>query len=541
MSAVISGRWATCARPFAIIIAIAAALWTSAALTVSAQSLAFKQAVATAASNDPAIAKFYQDRNYKPIWTNNNDRQRRRAFIDAASKAWIHGLPTQRYDAKVLRHDFGGIKSAKARGILEVETTRKFLQYAQDIQSGALEPRRLGEEFFVKPPRRDRLATLVVFAKSSPRGFIASLPPSGPKYQRLLKEKARLEKIIGRGGWGPKVAAKKLKPGQSGKNVIALRRRLVAMGYKRLGLSPKFDESLQIAVQLFQVDSGLNPDGVAGGGTLAAVNVSAQTRLQQVIIGLERQRWLNKPLGKRHILVNLADFRAFVIDNGKPTLTTRVVVGKVGKKYWTPEFEDTMTHLIVNPTWHVPESITRREYLPMLKKDANALVRQGIVMTDVSGEQVDPQTLDFSQYDDKNFPFDLRQPPSAGNALGKVKFMFPNRFNIYLHDTPSKSLFARDRRTYSHDCVRVQKPFELAYTLLGKQSANPKRLFQSTLGTGLETVIDLKEPIPIYLTYQTAWVTAQGRPNYRMDVYGRDKKVFAALRKAGVVLRAVRS
>ncbi|NOX72187.1 MAG: L,D-transpeptidase family protein [Alphaproteobacteria bacterium] len=511
-----------------------------AGLPANAQSIAFKQAVAQAAAKDKAIAAFYKARNYKPIWTSNKDRQRRLAFVSAAAKAQDHGLPVGRYDAAQLKRDFGGIKSAKAKGILEVETSRKFLQYARDIQSGILEPRKIDRNMTLRPPRRDRLKTLTAFAKSSPKAFFKSLPPSHPDYARLLKEKVRIERIIARGGWGPKVKAKKLELGQSSKAVTALRKRLSAMGYKQLGQSKTYDAKLVNAVKQFQIDSGLNADGAAGGLTLAAVNVPATQRLMQVVIGLERLRWLNKPLGKRHIMVNEADFRATVYDNGKPTLVTRVVVGKAGR-WRTPEFEKKMTHMVINPSWFVPGSIAGGEYLPLLKKNANAMARQGIEIRDITGRRVDPTSIDFSQYSKDNFPFSLKQPPSGGNALGRVKFMFPNKHAIYLHDTPAKSLFGRDVRAYSHGCVRVQKPLELAYTLLSKQSSNPKKLFNDALASGQEVTIQLKKPVPIYLVYRTAWVTAKGRPNYRRDTYAVDKKVFSALSKAGVVLKAARS
>lgn len=507
----------------------------------NAQSVAFKQAVASASANDVAISGFYKERNYRPIWTGNGDTQRRRAFIAAAEKAGDHGLPTGRYDAAQLKADFASVRSAKGRGILEVETTRRFLLYAQDIQSGILEPSQLSKDMYIVPPRRDRLSVLKAFSKSSPAAFIRSLPPKHPDYARLLKEKAHLERVLGAGDWGPTVKAKKLKPGNTGPAVLAMRNRLAAMGYKGLGISPDYNDAMTRAVQLFQLDRGLNADGVAGQSTISAINVSAQTQLQQVIIGLERQRWLNRDRGSRHIFVNQADFKAYVMDNGKVTLETRVVVGKTASQYRTPEFSDEMTHLIINPTWHVPQSIARKEYLPMLKANPGALARQGIKMTDIRGRQVDPRTIDYSQYSVSNFPFDLKQPPSAGNALGKVKFMFPNRFNVYLHDTPSKSLFNRDIRAFSHGCVRVQKPFDLAYTLLARQSSDPKGLFTKYLNTGQETLIDLEKPIPVFLVYHTVWITANGRPNYRLDTYGRDKLVFGALAKAGVVLRAVRS
>jgi len=164
-----------------------------------------------------------------------------------------------------------------------------------------------------------------------------------------------------------------------------------------------------------------------------------------------------------------------------------------------------------------------------------------MVMTDSSGQEINPTQLDFNAYTETNFPFSLRQKPSGGNALGKVKFLFPNKHAIYLHDTPSKSLFGRDIRTFSHGCVRVQKPFELAYALLSKQTAQPKKLFNDILATGEETRVNLKTPVPIYLVYRTAWVSADGRAHYRADSYKVDNKVYAALRKAGVVLRGQRS
>ena len=540
MIAVQQGMIARSVRIWTFLAAMFVVLGPISSLSASAQSTAFKQAVALAAQSDPELLAFYKERNFKPIWTGNGDRQRRRAFLDAASKSWVHGLPTARYDPVQMKKDFGSIKSAKARGTLEVATSKKFLQYAQDLQSGILEPLKVDRELYVFPPRRDRIKNLKAFSKSSPRAFLKSLAPKHPDYQRLLKEKARLERVVGSGGWGAKIKAKKLKPGKSSKEVVAMRKRLTALGYKKLGTSPEYNEVLQKSVQVFQVDHGLNPDGVAGSATIRAMNVSAQTRLQQVIVGLERQRWLNKPRGKRHIFVNQADFRAFVMDNGKPTLETRVVVGKA-RKFRTPEFSDEMTHLVINPTWHVPKSIARNEYLPMLKEDPTSLTRQGLRMTDVNGQRVDPATLDYSKYDLKNFPYDIKQPPSNRNALGLVKFMFPNKFNIYLHDTPSKSLFARDTRAYSHGCVRVQKPFELAYTLLKPQSSNPKALFHENLDTGRETYVNFDKSVPVHLVYHSAWVTPQGRPNYRADTYGRDKKIFKALQKAGVVMRSIRS
>lgn len=519
---------------------LAVVLLTAFSAPAFSQNVAFKQAIAEASASDKALSAFYKARDFEPIWTGRDDRKRLGALFDALASAPDHGLPRGRYDAQSLKAAFSKNSTVKARGLLEVETSRMFLQYASDLQSGILEPRRVDKNMTLRPPRRDRLKTLVAFVQSSPDTFLRGLIPTNPEYTRLLKEKARMERIVGAGGWGPTVSASALRLGSSEPAVVALRNRLTQMNYGNLGTSSAYDEGLQRAVALFQKDQGLNADGVAGKVTLSAINTSPETRLMQVIIGLERLRWLNKPLGSRHIIVNEADFTATVFDNGKPTFVTRVVVGKAGR-WRTPEFEKAMTHLIVNPSWFVPESIAAGEYLPQLRANPGALERQGIVMTDASGQVVDSTTVDYSAYSKTNFPFTLRQPPGDDNALGVVKFMFPNRHAIYLHDTPSKSLFGRDIRTYSHGCVRVQDPYDLAYTLLAKQSSNPKALFDNALAGGVETVIPLAQHVPIYLVYRTAWVAADGRPNYRADSYAVDGKVFDALAKEGVILRGIRS
>lgn len=524
-----------------VAILLTAALVLFLTATANAQTIAFKQAVAAAALDDVDIAAFYQERDYRPIWTGDDDQERRKAFLAAVGTASDHGLPAGRYDAEQLIADFGAVKTARGRGYLEVETTKRFLLFAHDIQSGILDPDKLSEDIAVVAPRRDRLVMLREFSESVPSAFLRNLPPKHPDYARLLKEKARLENILATGDWGATVNANKLKPGRKHEAVAAMRNRLYLMGYVSASESNEYSDDLVLAVQQFQTDHGLTDDGVAGNSTIDALNVSVESQLKQVIIGLERQRWLNLDRGKRHIFVNQADFKAYVFDDGKATFETRVVVGKTSSQYRTPEFTDEMTHLIINPTWHVPQSIARKEYLPMLLQNPGALGRQGIVMTDISGQKVDPSEIDFTQYSTSDFPFDLKQPPGSANALGKVKFMFPNKFNVYLHDTPSKSLFGRDIRAFSHGCVRVQRPMDLAYFLLAPQSDDPEGLFNGHLKSRRETQVDLVTPIPVYLVYHTVWVTAQGRVNYRLDPYGRDKLVFEALEKAGVELRAPRS
>lgn len=513
---------------------LALVLTVAGALPGLAQSNGFRQALAQAVAGDPEIAAFYAARDYKPIWVSRRDKQRRKAFLGALRRAPAHGLATKRYDAKAVSADFSRLRGDARAAEVEVRTTRRFVQYAHDIQSGIVAPARVDANMTLPRPRRGTRQLLESFSKSTPAAFIRVLPPQNKGYALLLKEKARVQKIAAQGGWGPKVGASVLKPGQAGAAVAQLKARLNRMGY-RAGSGNSYDTALAQAVARFQTANSLNPDGVAGKATMVAVNTSASTRLMQVVLGLERMRWLNKPLGQRHIVVNEAAFVVNVYDRGRSVYDSRVVVGKPGR-WRTPEFQDQMTHLIINPSWHVPPAIAGLEYLPLLKKNSNALARQDMVMTNTSGQVVNPASVDFAQYTKDSFPYSLRQKPSGGNALGKVKFLFPNKHAIYLHDTPSKSLFGRDLRAYSHGCVRVQKPDELAYLLLGWQAGNAKALFDQTVASGKETRIDLKSPIPIYLVYRTAFAAPNGSVRYAPDTYGVDGKLWSALKAAGVSL-----
>jgi murein L,D-transpeptidase YcbB/YkuD len=227
------------------------------------------------------------------------------------------------------------------------------------------------------------------------------------------------------------------------------------------------------------------------------------------------------------------------VDDGKVTFRTRVVIGKVGADTESPEFSELMEYMVVNPTWSVPRSITVKEYLPMLQRNRNAQGQLQVI--DGAGRVVPRSAINFASYTTKNFPFALRQPPSDGNALGKVKFMFPNPYNIYLHDTPSKSLFDKEVRAFSHGCIRVGSPFDLAYTLLTPQSDDPQGLFETYLETGRESVLNFTTPIPVHLVYFTAWPNDQGKISYAADIYGRDAMIFAALTEAGVALPGIQS
>ena len=252
---------------------------------------------------------------------------------------------------------------------------------------------------------------------------------------------------------------------------------------------------------------------------------------------MERERWLNRPRGNRHIWVNLTDFTARIVDNDRVTFETRSVVGATPRDRQTPEFSDLMEFMVINPSWYVPRSIAVNEYLPMLQRNPGAVSH--IEITDSNGRVVNRSAANFAQYTASTFPFSMREPPSAGNALGQVKFMFPNPYNIYLHDTPAQSLFARQVRAFSHGCVRLNDPFDFAYTLLARQTADPEAFFQARLRTGAETRVDLDDPVPVHIVYRTAFTTVTGELNFRPDIYDRDARIWDALAAQGVAVRAI--
>ena len=502
----------------------------------AAQTSAFTRAIAEAAASDAELAAFYSSHGYQPLWTTAVDSPRREALLRALSQAQAQGLPAARYDAA------GLIRAAKMavtegdRGRVEVAFSKSFVSYATDLNSGVLTPKKIDAGIvrdITRPKAADLLQALA--ATDRPYSYLRSLAPKAPQYARLVKEKLRLET---EGQIEIRLAATKLKPGDSGKAVIALRKRLGQLNYIDRSASAEYDSQIRSAVQKFQLDQRIEPDGVAGATTIAALNETAEARLAAITVALERLRWMaNTPLGARHIWVNQPSFVAEIVDNGRVSFETRVVIGKATKDTESPEFSDKMEYMAINPSWGVPRSIIVKEYLPLLQQDANAVGHLQVV--DGKGRVVPRNAVNFAAYSAASFPYGLRQPPSDGNALGKVKFMFPNPYNIYLHDTPAKSLFANEVRAYSHGCIRLGDPFDFAYALLAKQSSDPKAEFAAHLATKQENNITLVDPVPVHLVYYTAWPTASGSIGYRPDVYGRDAALFKALQQAGVVVGGV--
>lgn len=479
---------------------------------------------------DDDLSVFYAARGHRPLWV--GDAARIEGLTAALGEAGDHGLPHRRY---LIGDDIAdlaaGAPADAARA--ELALTDAYLALAGDLAAGVVAPRALDKDLHLFPERPAPGHLLQMAAlPGDPAKAALRTAPIDPQYARVREMVKRLDQIAAAGGWGPEVAAgPTLRPGEVGRRVEALRIRLIAMGDHPPveTVSPRYDPELQAAVEAFQARHGLNRDGVAGAATLAAVNASPEDRRDQALATLERMRWTPRELGERHIWVNLADFRVTVRDGDDVLFTERVVIGK--NRHRTPEFSDRMTHLVFNPSWHVPYSIATKEILPKLKADPGYLAAENM---ELSGPETNAWAVDWSQYSRGAFPFRIRQRPGPGNALGQVKFMFPNDFSIYLHDTPSKRLFAKDRRAFSHGCVRVQDPLSLARALLAAKWADAPARIDHILASGKERTVFLEEPMPVHLSYRTAWVDENGVMQFREDVYGRDAQIREALRALGV-------
>lgn len=507
------------------------------AVAARAEATAFTQSLAASASADPAIAEWYRSTDYETLWTGAEDADRRSALLQAIATASDHGLPVPRYDAKALTAALQAAETEGDRGRVEVEMTRAYLAWARDLTSGALVPSEVDAGIVREINRIEPQVLLSRISNGEPQAVLDWLLPKSRQYMQLMKAKLGLEAQIRAGGWGETVTAAALAPGDAGPAVIALRDRLVRMGYLAPTAVASYDRALQAAVTAFQLNHGLTADGAANESTLAEINIGPEERLKSVIVAMERERWMHFDRSVKHIWVNLPDFRAQIVEDGKTVFETRVVIGKNVPDQRSPEFSDEMEHMVINPSWGVPRSIIVKEYLPLLQRNPNAVSH--IQVIDGRGRVVPRGSVNFAAYSARSFPFGMRQPPSDGNALGKVKFMFPNVYNIYLHDTPSKSLFDKEVRAYSHGCIRVADPFALAHELLSWQTDNAEAEFEAALETGKETTVKLKQHLPVHLVYFTAYPDAKGRITYRRDVYERDAALWRALSEAGVELAGV--
>jgi murein L,D-transpeptidase YcbB/YkuD len=481
------------------------------------------------------MRSFYEKRQFQPAWfTPTGAKPQAEELVAAIDHLAKEGLDTQRYgkaDLQALVKEVGenpGLDDVNGQRRLaeaDMRLTYTYLTMAAHLASGRLQPETLHVDWYTKPRRLDldtRLAQALE-KKGAIQEALDGYAPPGEDYVRLRAALSRYRDLAAHGGW-PAVG-QTIKAGASGEPVRRLRERLAAEGFVPApapGTSQPpapgaWDESLANTVKLFQQRHGLQPTGAVDAGTLAELDVPVADRVRQIQVNLERWRWLPNSFGERYIKVNIPEFEMQLVDGGKPALAMRVVVGKAQQNR-TPVFSDKMTYLELNPEWNLPNDIVNEEIKPALAKDPGYLERKG---------------LEVVSTDDGSFR--LRQGPGPDNPLGQVKFMFPNQFDIYLHDTPADHLFAKAERDFSHGCIRLERPLDLAAYLLKDDPKWTPETIREAIATGERQTVSIPRPLPVHILYFTAWTNPDGTIEFRRDVYGADAKLEAALDKEPAV------
>jgi len=451
---------------------------------------------------------------------------------------------------------------------LELLLSNAFLTYGHELHYGRVNAEQINLEL-LSGERPVNISQLLVDATSTNdvESTLNTLMPKYPMYGKLKVSLKEYKEIAANGGWQRVPYGDKFKKGARGNRVLALRERLKATG--ELESSPPdtevFDETLDIAVKKYQESNGLYVDGVVGKSTIEALNVPVQERISQIELTMERWRLLPQYLGNRYILVNIANYHLYGVENNNESITMRIVVGK--PKWNTPMFSEEMTHVVMNPYWNIPPSIFKDDIAPRIRQDSGYLSKRGIdavglsapkkivveengtvevaenveATSETENEESSEQQLSEAEIQNKKAQeeyiskvlsgnYRLRQNPGPGNPLGQIKFLFPNKHSIYLHDTPNRGFFKRAQRNFSHGCIRVEKPLDLAEFVLASNAEWDESRIKSNINSRKTKTVHLNQTIPVYILYFTTWVDNQGNVNFHKDIYGLDQTLLNALR-----------
>lgn len=504
-------------------------------ITVYIDALAMAKFIDLNRDNEHAdtIALFYTNRGNETAWFKNGKlSDNGTQLLQTLQASWGEGLPGEYYGLPSIELKLGqlmgtGPNMEAEMAQIDLQLTKAYIDYASDISTGRINPGHLNAIWEIYPHKQN----LIEYLKRSleKNNISESLSQLRPKYGQYGKLVEAYQKMVAENElhqWPLPGELPKLEKNDSLPEVSKVKKYLQTTGYlhdtSRAYLeSNLFDEQLEAAVKIFQERHGLGTDGVVGKNTLAEMNKPLGYRLAQIKLNLDRLRWLPVNFKSRDVVVNIPDYSLEYFENGELAMRMNVVVGR-GSNY-TPALNDTMTYIVFNPTWNVPRSIALNEILPKQKADSSYLGKKNFKLLNgsyASKDVVDPKSVDWSGINRSNFHYSVVQKPGNTNSLGRIKFMLPNNHNIYLHDTPADYLFNRAKRNFSHGCVRLEKPFELAEKILQSQITTDE-VRQLSASRKTKSVV-LKNPVAVHLIYQTAWVDDRGILQFRNDIYGFD-------------------
>ena len=469
------------------------------------------------------IARFYERRGFRPAWTPARAAQ----LLALVEGSRADGLEPRDYHLAALRAD------REDSADRELLCTDSLIRLAYSLYFGKLDPRSFDPHWNfartldgIEPAR----ALEAMIAAPSLGDALYAYAPQLPEYHGLRKALAHYRALRDAGGWQPLSPGPTLRPGMRDARVAALRARLALAGdlASADASDPElYDDALEVAVGSFQQRHGLEPDGLAGRRTRAALDVGVQARIDQIRVNLERLRWVAQDLKGDYLLVDIAGFRARLVLDGKTAWTSRAVVGRPYRM--TPEFRATMRYIVLNPTWNVPPTILDEDIVPKLTTDPGMLARDHMRVLDLGGNEVDPATIDWAQYAGSTPPYQIVQAPGDGNPLGRLKFMFPNGHDVYLHDTPARELFDKSERAFSSGCIRVEHPLALALLLLDDPQRWSVETLAEAIGTGETRSLFVRRRVPVMLLYWTAVADENGTVEFHPDLYQRDARVLKGL------------
>ena len=476
-----------------------------------------------------ALPAFYESRFFEPAWVSGSDPGVVEDLIQAIRESTRHGLNPEDYHLKKISELWGKLPNEDTRELADLDflLTDAFLMLGAHLVAGRVDPESFDPEWQAVRREVDLVQTLnVAIRAGKPRQVLASLAPSHPGYGLLL---SALEIYRDFEPWEPVPEdGKRIEPDDA--RWPAVLARLRATDDLPKGIEPHDLEGALEAVKRFQRRHGLGDDGVVGPKTQQAMNVPLSERIRSLELNLERWRWLPRDLGDRYVLVDIPAFSLRVVERGVTIFESRVVVGRAFRR--TPVMTDTIRYLVLNPYWEVPHKLAVEDKLPEIRKDFSYLQRNGFQVFQGWGSEqreIDPTTLDWQSMSRKNFPFRLRQAPGPLNALGRIKFMFPNKFSVYLHDTPGREIFRLPERAASSGCIRVEKPLELAAVLLAGSPEGSVEALERLLAQESNRTVPIRAVWPVHLQYWTAAVDESGRLGFRNDIYGRDRALAEAL------------